>query len=114
MALSNNLERLREEHHYTIKQVALEIDVRYERYRRWDRGERYPPHQYLVKLAKLYKITVKELTAEATTAAGEFSVCESEKELIETLRAIKKQALSHLQLVAAVIKIVADWIAKWW
>lgn len=59
--LAQNLTAKRKEHRLTQIQTAQWLEIKHKRYAAWEEGRAQVPHEYLLKIAKLYGTTVDEL-----------------------------------------------------
>lgn len=59
--LAQNLTAKRKEHKLTQGKTAQWLEIKHKRYAAWEEGRAQVPHEYLLKLAEFYKVTVDEL-----------------------------------------------------
>ena len=59
--LSVNLKQLREQSHFTLKEVAEKLGITYQSYHAYERGLTVPTLQNFIKLARLYEVSLDEL-----------------------------------------------------
>ncbi|KSU19295.1 XRE family transcriptional regulator [Lactococcus lactis] len=64
MELSERLKKLRLESGLTQKEVAIQLDMAYQHYQRWEKGGRTPKKDSLEKLAKVFNVSVSYLLGE--------------------------------------------------
>lgn len=64
MGLSENLKTLRHNNNWSQREVAEMLDIKTTRYQAWEENRAEPQICMLIKLAKLYKITVDELISD--------------------------------------------------
>ena len=62
MAFGENLKKIREEQSFEIQEIANYLGVRRETIWHWEKGKAKPRAKQVRALAKLFKVSVKELT----------------------------------------------------
>lgn len=67
MALQNELKHYREKHNYSQEDVAKKINITQQAYSNYEKGNRLPNIEILIKLADLYEISLDILTGRYTT-----------------------------------------------
>lgn len=68
--ISMNLKRLRKEHQYTQENVAEKINVSRQSIAKWENGESTPDIDTLIKLSKLYNVTLDNLVNHSEDKSG--------------------------------------------
>jgi len=68
--ISMNLKRLRKEHQYTQENVAEKINVSRQSIVKWENGESTPDIDTLIKLSKLYNVTLDNLINHSEDKSG--------------------------------------------
>ena len=68
--ISMNLKRLRKEHQYTQENVAEKINVSRQSIAKWENGESTPDIDSLIKLSKLYNVTLDNLVNHSEDKSG--------------------------------------------
>ena len=68
--ISMNLKRLRKEHQYTQENVAEKINVSRQSIAKWENGESTPDIDTLIKLSKLYDVTLDNLVNHSEDKSG--------------------------------------------
>ena len=68
--ISMNLKRLRKEHQYTQENVAEKINVSRQSIVKWENGESTPDIDTLIKLSKLYNVTLDNLVNHSEDKSG--------------------------------------------
>ena len=68
--ISMNLKRLRKEHQYTQENVAEKINVSRQSIAKWENGESTPDIDTLIKLSKLYNVTLDNLINHSEDKSG--------------------------------------------
>ncbi len=63
----NNLKKLREQRGFNMKEIAIELGIPYTTYVGYEKGEREPNSDVLVKIANYYNTTVDYILGVATT-----------------------------------------------
>ncbi len=64
MSIGSNIRRLREEHKLTQEQVAEQLEVTFQAVSSWERDEYKPDTEKLIRLAKLFEVSVSVLVEE--------------------------------------------------
>ena len=59
--LSGNIVYHRRRIHYAQRSMASALGIKHSRYGAWEEGRAKPPHDYLLKLAEVFGITVEQL-----------------------------------------------------
>lgn len=59
--LAQNLIASRKGKHLTQSNMAEMLEIKHKRYAAWEESRAQVPHEYLLKLAEFYKVTVDEL-----------------------------------------------------
>ena len=68
--ISMNLKRLRKEHQYTQENVAEKINVSRQSIAKWESGESNPDIDSLIKISKLYNVTLDNLINHSEDKSG--------------------------------------------
>ena len=68
--ISMNLKRLRKEHQYTQENVAEKINVSRQSIAKWENGESTPDIDTLIKLSKLYNVSLDNLVNHSEDKSG--------------------------------------------
>ena len=68
--ISMNLKRLRKIHQYTQENVAEKINVSRQSIAKWENGESTPDIDTLIKLSKLYNVTLDNLVNHSEDKSG--------------------------------------------
>jgi len=68
--ISVNLKRLRKIHQYTQEKVAEKINVSRQSIAKWEQGETTPDIESLIKLAKLYNVSLDHLVNHSEEESG--------------------------------------------
>ena len=68
--ISVNLKRLRKIHQYTQERVAEKINVSRQSIAKWEQGETTPDIESLIKLAKLYNVSLDHLVNHSEEESG--------------------------------------------
>ena len=68
--ISVNLKRLRKIHQYTQEKVAEKINVSRQSIAKWEQGETTPDIDSLIKLAKLYNVSLDHLVNHSEEESG--------------------------------------------
>ena len=68
--ISMNLKRLRKEHQYTQENVAEKINVSRQSIAKWENGESTPDIDSLIKLSKLYSVSLDNLVNHSEDKSG--------------------------------------------
>jgi len=68
--ISVNLKRLRKVHQYTQEKVAEKINVSRQSIAKWEQGETTPDIESLIKLAKLYNVSLDHLVNHSEEESG--------------------------------------------
>ena len=68
--ISMNLKRLRKEHQYTQENVAEKINDSRQSIAKWENGESTPDIDTLIKLSKLYNVTLDNLVNHSEDKSG--------------------------------------------
>lgn len=68
--ISMNLKRLRKLHQYTQEKVAEKINVSRQSIAKWENGETNPDIDSLIKLAKLYNVSLDNLVNHSEEESG--------------------------------------------
>ena len=68
--ISMNLKRLRKEHQYTQEKVAEKINVSRQSIAKWENGECTPDIDSLIKLSKLYNVSLDNLVNHSEDKSG--------------------------------------------
>ena len=63
----NNLKKLREQHGFNMKEIAIELGIPYTTYVGYEKGEREPNSDVLVKIASYYNTSVDFILGVTTT-----------------------------------------------
>lgn len=63
----NNLKKLREQHGFNMKEIAIELGIPYTTYVGYEKGEREPNSDVLVKIANYYNTSVDFILGVTTT-----------------------------------------------
>jgi len=69
-----NIKKFRIVNNLTQQQVATTINISLSVYSRYERGERTCPIDVLVKLSKLYRISIEELIGVETSLSNELTL----------------------------------------
>lgn len=67
MDFAEHLKTLRKKDKMTQAQVAKEIQISQQGYASWEQGKKRPSHENLVKIAKLFKVSVDSLVSNDKT-----------------------------------------------
>ncbi|GAA3266343.1 Transcriptional regulator XRE family [Lactococcus lactis subsp. lactis] len=70
MNLSERLKELRTEKKLTQKKIALKLNVAYQVYQRWEKGERQPKKESIENLATVFNVSVGYLLGETNIKSG--------------------------------------------
>lgn len=63
----NNLKKLREQHGFNMKEIAIELGIPYTTYVGYEKGEREPNSDVLIKIANYYNTSVDFILGVTTT-----------------------------------------------
>lgn len=63
----NNLKKLREQHGFNMKEIAIELGIPYTTYVGYEKGEREPNSDVLIKIANYYNTSVDYILGVTTT-----------------------------------------------
>lgn len=66
--ISRYLQVLRKEHNYTQEELARELDISRQAVSKWETGSTLPDLEVLLKISKLYGITINEILEPAIQA----------------------------------------------